>query len=136
MSEDWNNLDTQERVERAMSEIINYGINYQRFKYLCGEEHAEDTGGGGYYFENENDDKYTFEYFLDSYDSETDPMRKQLMFVYISTFLVCTWNDETLTVPYTTKYLPTFDNFKAENLPRFDLSYNEECVVHAVNDDN
>ena len=128
VSEDWDDLDTEGRVERAMYEIINYGINYQRFRYLCDDEHADDVHyDGDYYLGDEPLDNFTYGYFLDLYDTETDPMRKQLMFVYISTFLTDTWNDETLTVPYTTKYLPYFDKFKADNLPRFDASYNEEC---------
>ncbi|MBR6921087.1 MAG: hypothetical protein IKH51_02720 [Clostridia bacterium] len=128
VSEDWDDLDTEGRVERAMYEIINYGLNYQRFRYLCGDEHADDiSGGNGYYLGDEPLDNFTFGYFLDLYDTETEPMRKQLMFVYISSFLTDTWNDDTRTVPYTTKYLPNFDNFKADNLPRFDASYNEEC---------
>ncbi|MBO4422103.1 MAG: hypothetical protein J5879_01585 [Clostridia bacterium] len=126
--DDWDKLDQRERVERAMYEIMNYGINRQRFRYLCGDEHADDVYyDGDYYLGDEPADNFTYGYFLDLYDTETDPMRKQLMFVYISTFLVCTWNDDTLAVPYTTKYFPTFDKFKADNLPRFDLSYNEEC---------
>ena len=128
VSEDWDGLDTEERVERAMYEIINYGLNYQRFRYLCGDEHADDVHyDGDYYLGDEPLDNFTFGYFLDLYDTETDPMHKQLMFVYISSFLTDTWNDDTRTVPYTTKYLPNFDNFKADNLPRFDASYNEEC---------
>lgn len=128
VSEDWDGLDTEGRVERAMYEIINYGLNYQRFRYLCGDEHADDVHyDGDYYLGDEPLDNFTYGYFLDLYDTETDPMRKQLMFVYISSFLTDTWNDDTRTVPYTTKYLPNFDNFKADNLPRFDASYNEEC---------
>ena len=124
----WDKLDTQGRVERAVYEITHYGINYQRFRYLCGDEHADDIyDDGGYYLGDESADNFTYGYFLDLYDTETDPLRKQLMFVYISSFLTDTWNDETRTVPYTTKYYPYFDRFKADSLPRLDLSYNEEC---------
>lgn len=125
--EDWDKLDTQQRVERALYEITHYGINYQRFRYLCGDEHADNENDSGYFLGDEPADNFTYGYFLDMYDTETDPVRKQLMFVYISTFLTDTWNDETLTVPYTAKYFPNFDKFKADNLPRFDASYNEEC---------
>ena len=126
--DDWDDLSTQGRVERAMYEIIHYGINYQRFRYLCGDEHADDIhDDGGYYLGEESDDNFTYGYFLDLYDTETDPMRKQLMFVYISSFLTDTWSDETRTVPYTTKYLPDFNNFEEYRLSFFDATYNEEC---------
>ncbi|MBP5208835.1 MAG: hypothetical protein J6330_10320, partial [Clostridia bacterium] len=71
-------------------------------------------------------DNFTFGYFLDLYDTETDPLRKKLMFVYISTFLVSTWNDEEHAVPWTTKYMPTFDNFKKDNL-KYLTGADEEC---------
>ena len=125
MFEDWDKLDIQGRVERAVYEITHYGLNYQRFRYLCGDEHADDVYyGDGYNLFEEPADNFTFGYFLDLYDTETDPMRKQLMFVYISSFLTGTWNYEEHAVPYTTHYYPHFDYFKAENLPR--------CAVDVV----
>ena len=125
--EDWDKLDTQGRVERAVYEITHFGLNYQRFRYLCGDEHADDIyDDGGYYLDEEPADNFTFGYFLDLYDTETDPLRKKLMFVYISTFLVSTWNDEEHAVPWTTKYMPTFDNFKKDNL-KYLTGADEEC---------
>ena len=126
--EDWDKLDIQGRVERAVYEITHYGINYQRFRYLCGDEHEDRIydDGDGYYLGYESQDNFTYGYFLDLYDTETDPMRKQLMFVYISSFLTGTWNDEEHAVPYTTHHYPRFDYFKAEYLPHFDASWNTE----------
>ena len=125
--EDWDKLDTQGRVERAVYEITHYGLNYQRFRYLCGDEHADDVyDDGGYYLGEEPADNFTYGYFLDLYDDETDPLRKKLMFVYISTFLVSTWNDEEHAVPRTTKYMPTFDDFKIDNL-KYLTGADEEC---------
>ena len=104
--EDWDKLDIQGRVERAVYEITHYGLNYQRFRYLCGDEHADDVyDDGGYYLGEEPADNFTFGYFLDLYDTETDHLRKKLMFVYISSFLVDTWNDGAHAVPWTSLIL-------------------------------
>ena len=125
--EDWDKLDIQGRVERAVYEITHYGLNYQRFRYLCGDEHADDVyDDGGYYLDEEPADNFTFGYFLDLYDTETDPLRKKLMFVYISSFLVHTWNDGAHAVPWTTKYMPNFDDFKKDNL-KYLTGADEEC---------
>ena len=106
MFEDWDKLDIQGRVERAVYEITHYGLNYQRFRYLCGDEHADDVyDDGGYYLGEEPADNFTFGYFLDLYDTETDHLCKKLMFVYISSFLVDTWNDGAHAVPWTSLIL-------------------------------
>ena len=113
---DWDGLTKTERIERALDEITAYGINYQRWRYLCGAEHADDIyDHGGYYIDDPAEAEYTYDYLLGKFDAETDPKRKSLMYAFISSFLGSTWDSE-LRFPYYTKYLPDITWFETDNI--------------------
>ena len=115
-SDGWDGLTKTERIERALDEITAYGMNYQRWRYLCGADHADDIyDHGGYYIDDPAEAEFTFDYLLGKFDAETDPKRKALMFSFISAFLGSTWDSE-LRFPYYTKYLPDITWFENDSI--------------------
>ena len=129
-SNGWDSLDKTERIERALDEITTYGINYQRWRYLCGADHADDIyDHGGYYIDDPAEAEFTFDYLLGKYDDEGDPNRRVLMFVFISYYLEATWDDSEHDFPYWLKYMPNADTFKKPvNLGEDDISGCDEWL--------